>query len=112
MIQDITEGEVEIGKIGKVGEDDAAKSRRTLRLSSWSTASLSRRQGRASTFIGTVAKKFRVRYRIDGVMHEQKGAEAVAGFHHQRLKFNRTCRLPSAAFRRTDASRRRLRQND
>ena len=52
-------------------------------------------------------KKFRLRYRIDGVMHgDEVAAEAVAGADHRPVEDpGGHGRFPNIAFRRTDASR-------
>ena len=75
MIQDITEGEVEIGKTGKLGDDDGAavdadapiiKLVNTLIVEAF-------KQRASDIHLEPLANKFRVRYRIDGVLHEIKG---------------------------------------
>jgi type IV pilus assembly protein PilB len=75
MIQDITEGEVEIGKTGKLGEDDGGvvdadapiiKLVNTLIVEAF-------KQRASDIHLEPLANKFRVRYRIDGVLHEMKG---------------------------------------
>lgn len=75
MIQDITEGEVEIGKIGQLGGDDGAavdadapiiKLVNTLIVEAF-------KQRASDIHLEPMANKFRVRYRIDGVLHEMKG---------------------------------------
>ena len=75
MIQDITEGEVEIGKVGELGKDDGAvvdadapiiKLVNTLIVEAF-------KQRASDIHLEPLANKFRVRYRIDGVLHEMKG---------------------------------------
>jgi type IV pilus assembly protein PilB len=75
MIQDITEGEVEIGKTGKLGDDDGGvvdadapiiKLVNTLIVEAF-------KQRASDIHLEPLANKFRVRYRIDGVLHEMKG---------------------------------------
>src|SRR6185295_7710226 len=75
MIQDITEGEVEIGKVGELGKDDGAvvdadapiiKLVNTLIVEAF-------KQRASDIHLEPLAQKFRVRYRIDGVLHEMKG---------------------------------------
>ncbi|MDB6040008.1 MAG: type secretion system protein [Verrucomicrobiales bacterium] len=75
MIQDITEGEVEIGKIGKVGEDDGTAVEADAPIIKLVNSIIVEAfKARASDIhLEPLAKKFRVRYRIDGVMHEMKG---------------------------------------
>ncbi|HAV61214.1 MAG TPA: type II secretion system protein E [Verrucomicrobiales bacterium] len=75
MIQDITEGEVELGTIGTIDADDGAlvdadapiiKLVNSLIVEAFKL--------RASDIhLEPLSKKFRVRYRIDGVLHEMKG---------------------------------------
>jgi len=53
--------------------DDGATLDATRQSSNWSTPSLSRRSKRAlGHSSGALTKTFRVRYRIDGVLHEMK----------------------------------------
>jgi general secretion pathway protein E/type IV pilus assembly protein PilB len=75
MIQDITEGEVEIGKVGELGKDDGGvvdadapiiKLVNTLIVEAF-------KQRASDIHLEPLANKFRVRYRIDGVLHEMKG---------------------------------------
>lgn len=75
MIQDITEGEVEIGKVGVLGQDDGAavdadapiiKLVNTLIVEAF-------KQRASDIHLEPMANVFRVRYRIDGVLHEMKG---------------------------------------
>ncbi len=75
MIQDITEGEVEIGKIGKVGSDDGGEVEADAPIIKLVNSIIVEAfKARASDIhLEPLARKFRVRYRIDGVMHEMKG---------------------------------------
>lgn len=75
MIQDITEGEVAIGQAGKLGEDDGQtveadapiiKLVNTLIVEAF-------KQRASDIHLEPLANRFRVRYRIDGVLHEMKG---------------------------------------
>lgn len=74
MIQDITEGEVEIGKIGAVGTEDGgvvAADAPIIKLVN--TLIVEAFKARASDIhLEPLAKRFRVRYRIDGMLHEMK----------------------------------------
>jgi type IV pilus assembly protein PilB len=75
MIQDITEGEVEVGKAGVLGEDDSAAvveaDAPIIKLVN--TIIVEAFKCRASDIhLEPLAKKFRLRYRIDGVLHEMK----------------------------------------
>lgn len=75
MIQDITEGEVAIGQVGKLGADDGQtveadapiiKLVNTLIVEAF-------KQRASDIHLEPLANRFRVRYRIDGVLHEMKG---------------------------------------
>ena len=75
MIQDITEGEVEIGKVGAMDDKDGAvveadapiiKLVNTLIVEAF-------KQRASDIHLEPLANRFRVRYRIDGVLHEIKG---------------------------------------
>jgi type IV pilus assembly protein PilB len=75
MIQDITEGEVEIGKVGAMDDKDGAvveadapiiKLVNTLIVEAF-------KQRASDIHLEPLASRFRVRYRIDGVLHEMKG---------------------------------------
>jgi type IV pilus assembly protein PilB len=72
MIQDITEGEVEIGNIGKLGGDDEQVVEADAPLIKLvNQVIVEAFKSRASDIhLEPLAKKFRVRYRIDGVLHE------------------------------------------
>ncbi len=73
MIQDITEGEVEIGKVGKM-DDGAAVEADAPIIKLVNTIIVEAFKQRASDIhLEPLANKFRVRYRIDGVLHEMKG---------------------------------------
>ena len=75
MIQDITEGEVEIGVLGaKVEDDGAAVDADAPIIKLVNTLIVEAFKQRASDIhLEPLANKFRVRYRIDGVLHEMKG---------------------------------------
>ena len=73
MIQDITEGEVEVGKFGTLGGADEGKAVEAdapiIKLVNQIIVEAFK--SRASDIhLEPLAKKFRVRYRIDGVLHE------------------------------------------
>lgn len=73
MIQDITEGEVEVGGISKLGADDSGEvveaDAPIIKLVN--TLIVEAFKSRASDIhLEPLAKVFRVRYRIDGVLHE------------------------------------------
>src|SRR5437773_3043047 len=75
MIQDITEGEVEIGGIGKLGGEDSGEiveaDAPIIKLVN--SLIVEAFKARASDIhLEPLAKTFRIRYRIDGVLHEQK----------------------------------------
>jgi general secretion pathway protein E/type IV pilus assembly protein PilB len=75
MIQDITEGEVEVGKSGKMGEtDDGATVEADAPIIKLVNSMIVEAfKMRASDIhLEPLAKTFRVRYRIDGVLHEVK----------------------------------------
>ena len=74
MIQDITEGEVEVGKIGILGgDDDTAVEADAPIIKLVNTIIVEAFKARASDIhLEPLAKKFRVRYRIDGVLHEMQ----------------------------------------
>lgn len=75
MIQDITEGEVEVGKVGLVGvEDDASVVEADAPIIKLvNTIIVEAFKSRASDIhLEPLSKKFRLRYRIDGVLHEMK----------------------------------------
>ncbi|MEW6157803.1 MAG: ATPase, T2SS/T4P/T4SS family [Verrucomicrobiota bacterium] len=74
MIQDITEGEVEIGKIGTVDVDDGASVEADAPIIKLvNTIIVEAFKSRASDIhLEPLSKTFRVRYRIDGVLHEMK----------------------------------------
>src|SRR5262249_44154622 len=75
MIQDITEGEVEIGKVGKLGDDEGgAVDADAPIIKLVNTMIVEAFKQRASDIhLEPLANKFRLRYRIDGVLHEMKG---------------------------------------
>lgn len=73
MIQDITEGEVEIGKFGALGGSDegATVEADAPIIKLVNQLIVEAFKSRASDIhLEPLAKKFRVRYRIDGVLHE------------------------------------------
>lgn len=72
MIQDITEGEVEIGKgLGAAGEDSSTVEADAPIIKLVNSIIVEAFKTRASDIhIEPLAKKLRVRYRIDGVLHE------------------------------------------
>jgi general secretion pathway protein E/type IV pilus assembly protein PilB len=74
MIQDITEGEVEIGKVGELGKDETVVDADAPIIKLVNTLIVEAFKQRASDIhLEPLANKFRVRYRIDGVLHEMKG---------------------------------------
>ena len=73
MIQDITEGEVEIGAITKGDEDEAVVDADAPIIKLVNGLIVEAFKMRASDIhLEPMAKSFRVRYRIDGVLHEVK----------------------------------------
>jgi general secretion pathway protein E/type IV pilus assembly protein PilB len=76
MIQDITEGEVEVGKVGTLGgtDDDASVVEADAPIIKLvNTIIVEAFKSRASDIhLEPLSKKFRLRYRIDGVLHEMK----------------------------------------
>lgn len=75
MIQDITEGDVEIGKIDAIGgvDDGSAVEADAPIIKLVNTIIVDAFKMRASDIhLEPLANKFRVRYRIDGVLHEMK----------------------------------------
>ncbi|MBL9167512.1 MAG: Flp pilus assembly complex ATPase component TadA [Verrucomicrobiales bacterium] len=76
MIQNITEGEVEVGTLsGPVGSDDGgAVDADAPIIKLVNSIIVEAFRGRASDIhLEPLAKTFRVRYRIDGMLHEMKG---------------------------------------
>ena len=75
MIQDITEGEVEIGKVGTLGgadEGEAVEADAPI-IKLVNTLIVEAFKARASDIhLEPLGKRFRVRYRIDGVLHEMQ----------------------------------------
>ncbi len=74
MIQDITEGEVEIGAIPKEGESDGGvvdADAPIIKLVNGLIIEAFKMRA-SDIHLEPMAKAFRVRYRIDGVLHEQK----------------------------------------
>ena len=74
MIQDITEGEVELGTIGKIDADDGASVDADAPIIKLVNSLIVEAfKLRASDIhLEPLSKKFRLRYRIDGVLHEMK----------------------------------------
>ncbi len=75
MIQDITEGEVEVGKAGILGKDDdaAVVEADAPIIKLVNTIIVEAFKARASDIhLEPLSKSFRLRYRIDGVLHEMK----------------------------------------
>ncbi len=73
MIQDITEGEVEIGKSGAMDDGSAVDADAPI-IKLVNTLIVEAFKQRASDIhLEPLANRFRVRYRIDGVLHEMKG---------------------------------------
>jgi type IV pilus assembly protein PilB len=74
MIQDITEGEVELGTIGKIDADDgAALDADAPIIKLVNSMIVEAFKLRASDIhLEPLSKRFRLRYRIDGVLHEMK----------------------------------------
>lgn len=74
MIQDITEGEVELGTIGKIDvEDGASVDADAPIIKLVNSLIVEAFKLRASDIhLEPLSKKFRLRYRIDGVLHEMK----------------------------------------
>jgi type IV pilus assembly protein PilB len=75
MIQDITEGEVEVGTIGKLGGDDEQVVEADAPIIKLvNQVIVEAFKSRASDIhLEPLAKRFRVRYRIDGVLHDMQG---------------------------------------
>jgi len=75
MIQDITEGEVQVGKVGTLGGDDEQVVEADAPIIKLvNTIIVEAFKARASDIhLEPLAKQFRVRYRIDGVLHEMQG---------------------------------------
>jgi type IV pilus assembly protein PilB len=75
MIQDITEGEVEIGTVGTLGglDEGSVVEADAPIIKLVNTVIVEAFKARASDIhLEPLAKKFRVRYRIDGVLHEMQ----------------------------------------
>jgi general secretion pathway protein E/type IV pilus assembly protein PilB len=75
MIQDITEGEVEIGKLGTLGgaDEGAAVEADAPIIKLVNNIIVEAFKSRASDIhLEPLAKSFRIRYRIDGMLREQK----------------------------------------
>src|SRR5262249_9591345 len=75
MIQDITEGEVEVGKAGALGEADgeAVVEADAPIIKLVNSIIVEAFKSRASDIhLEPLSKQFRLRYRIDGVLHEMK----------------------------------------
>ncbi|MFN0068226.1 MAG: GspE/PulE family protein [Limisphaerales bacterium] len=74
MIQDITEGEVDVGKVGKLEESDgSAVDADAPIIKLVNSVIVDAYKMRASDIhLEPLEKYFRVRYRIDGVLHEMK----------------------------------------
>jgi len=75
MIQDITEGEVEIGTVGTLGglDQGSVVEADAPIIKLVNTVIVEAFKARASDIhLEPLAKKFRVRYRIDGVLHEMQ----------------------------------------
>jgi general secretion pathway protein E/type IV pilus assembly protein PilB len=74
MIQDITEGEVELGTIGKIDADDgSAVDADAPIIKLVNSMIVEAFKLRASDIhLEPLSKRFRMRYRIDGVLHEMK----------------------------------------
>ncbi len=74
MIQDITEGEVEIGQVAAVTADDGSTVEADAPIIKLvNTLIVEAFKSRASDIhLEPLAKSFRVRYRIDGMLHEMK----------------------------------------
>ena len=76
LIQDITEGEVQISTLGEVavGEDEDAVDADAPLIKLVNTMIVEAfRLGASDIHLEPLATRFRMRYRIDGVCHEQKG---------------------------------------
>lgn len=75
MIQDITEGEVDIGTLASVATDDGATVDADAPIIKLVNSLIVEAfKSRASDIhLEPMSKTFRVRYRIDGVLHEMKG---------------------------------------
>src|SRR5262245_44613944 len=74
MIQNITEGEVEVGKIDAVTDDDGSTVEADAPIIKLvNTIIVEAFKARASDIhLEPLGKKFRLRYRIDGMLHEMK----------------------------------------
>jgi type IV pilus assembly protein PilB len=89
MIQDITEGEVEIGNLGTLGGGDEQTVEADAPIIKLvNTLIVEAFKARASDIhLEPLAKRFRVRYRIDGVLHEmQSPPKSLQGSIISRLK--------------------------
>ncbi len=88
MIQDITEGEVEIGTLGALEEDEGAEGADAPIIKLVAQIIIDAFKSRASDIhLEPLADRFRVRYRIDGVLHEvQAPPKALQGSVISRLK--------------------------
>lgn len=75
MIQDITEGEVEVGNIGTLGgADEQVVEADAPIIKLVNQVIVEAFKARASDIhLEPLAKRFRVRYRIDGVLHDMQG---------------------------------------
>ena len=75
MIQDITEGEVEVGTVGALGgADEQAVEADAPIIKLVNQVIVEAFNARASDIhLEPLAKRFRVRYRIDGVLHDMQG---------------------------------------
>jgi general secretion pathway protein E/type IV pilus assembly protein PilB len=75
MIQDITEGEVEVGAIGTLGgSDEQVVEADAPIIKLVNQVIVEAFKARASDIhLEPLAKRFRVRYRIDGVLHDMQG---------------------------------------
>jgi type IV pilus assembly protein PilB len=75
MIQDITEGEVEIGNLGTLGgADESVVEADAPIIKLVNQVIVEAFKARASDIhLEPLAKRFRVRYRIDGVLHDMQG---------------------------------------
>ena len=88
MIQDITEGEVEVGQVTAVTTDDGSTVEADAPIIKLvNTMIVEAFKMRASDIhLEPLAKRFRVRYRIDGMLHEMKNP-------HKRLQLSIISRL-------------------
>ena len=110
MIQDITEGEVEIGALpSNLGVDDGATvdaDAPIIKLVNGMIVDAFKMRA-SDIHLEPLSKTFRMRYRIDGVLHEMKAPPEASADSPSSAgsRSSPTCRLRKSASRRTAASR-------